>query len=116
MEKAPEESLLPGERALDVALAAGWVLRTKAEGWRRFWERLSVPPFVLWEGFPGLDRLQRALALAEKAAFTAKGFRRWLNRIRPKSEPEMTEVPLSVGGIADATERMFRTRVAWWGG
>jgi hypothetical protein len=115
-EKPSKETLLPGERALDVALAAGWVLRTKAEGWKLFCERLSVPPFLLWEGFPGLDRLQRALALADTAAFTSVGFLRWLNRIRPKGEAELTEVPLSVIGVADATEEMFRTRAAWWGG
>ncbi len=113
---APEGSLLPGERALDVALAAGYVLRTKAEGWKQFCERMSVPPFVLWREFPGLERLQRALTLAETAAFTAEGFRRWRNRIRPNGEAELTEAPLSVVGIAEATERMFRTRAAWWGG
>jgi hypothetical protein len=31
-------------RTLDLALAAGFVLKTKAEGWRVFCERLNVPP------------------------------------------------------------------------
>ncbi len=47
-------------RDWDVALVTGFVLRTKADGWRLFCKRLSVPPFLLWEGFPGLDRLQRS--------------------------------------------------------
>ena len=40
-------------RALDVALAAGYMLRTKANGWKLFCERLNVPPFLLWEIHPG---------------------------------------------------------------
>jgi hypothetical protein len=103
-------------RALDLALAAGFVLRVKAEGWKLFCKRLNVPPFVLWECFPGFDRLQRSLALAEKAAFVPEGFLRWLNRIRPAGEPARAEVPFTPRGIADATEEAFRDRVKWWGG
>jgi hypothetical protein len=104
------------QRALDLALAAGFVLRTKAEGWKLFCERLSVPPFVLWQQLPGFDRLQRALTLAERAAFAPEGFVRWLNRIRPAGEPERTEVPLTVEGMADATGELFQARVEWWSG
>ena len=104
------------ERLWDLALAAGFMLRTKADGWKLFCKRLSVPPFLLWEGFPGLDRLQRFLALAEKAAFVDEGFLRWWNRIRPAGEPAATSVPLAVEEVADATERMFRERVEWWRG
>ncbi len=103
-----------GSRRL--ALAAGFVLRTKAEGWKLFCERLNVPALVLWRLYPGLDRLQRALALAEKAAFTAEGFLRWANAVRPAGKPGWIEVLPTVEGVASATEEMFRQRVAWWRG
>ena len=104
------------QRYLDLALAAGFVLRMKAEGWKLFCARLGVPPFALWESLPGFDRLQRALNLAEKAAFVAEGFLCWLNTIRPAGEPARVEVPLTAEGLAAATEELFRQRVQWWGG
>ena len=103
-------------RFLDLALAAGYVLRAKAHGWKLFCERLNVPPFLLWEGLPGFDRLERARALAEKVAFVPEGFLRWLNAVRPAGEPELTEVPLTAEAVAAATEEAFRQRVGWWGG
>jgi hypothetical protein len=103
-------------RALDLAFAAGYMLRTKANGWKLFCERLNVPPFLLWEIHPGFDRLQLVLTMAEKAAFVPEGFLRWINRVRPKGEPELTAVPLTVEGVADETEKVFRWRVQWWGG
>jgi hypothetical protein len=105
-----------GQRALDLALAAGFVLRTKAEGWKLFCQRLNVPAFAVWEGLPGFDRLQRGLALAEQAVFKPEGFLRWWNAIRPTDEPERSEVPLTVEGMADATVRLFRESVQWWCG
>jgi hypothetical protein len=103
-------------RTLDIALAAGYMLRTKANGWKLFCERLNIPPFLVWEVHPGFDRLRVVLAMAEKAAFVPEGFLRWLNRVRPKGEPELTAVPLTVEGVADETEKAFRQRVQWWGG
>jgi hypothetical protein len=103
-------------RTLDIALAAGYMLRTKANGWKLFCERLNVPPFLHWEIHPGFDRLQGVLALTEKAAFVPEGFLRWLNRVRPKGEPELTAVPLTVEGVADEIEKAFRWCVHWWGG
>jgi hypothetical protein len=38
-------------RALELVYVAGFMLRTKAEGWKLFCARLTVPPFLLWEGF-----------------------------------------------------------------
>jgi hypothetical protein len=105
-----------GERYLNLALAAGFMLRTKAEGWKLFCERLSLPPLLLWEGYPGFDRLRRALALAEKAAFVPEGFLRWMNDVRPAGEPELTAVPLTAEGLADATAKAYREWTAWWGG
>jgi hypothetical protein len=104
------------ERYLDLALAAGFVLRTKVEGWKLFCEQLSVPPFVFWERLPGFDRLRRALDVTERAAFVAEGFLRWLNANRPAGEPERLTVPLTAEGVAAATEEFFRQRVQWWGG
>jgi hypothetical protein len=110
------------QRSLDLALAAGFVLKTKAGGWKRFCERLNVLPFRLWEGLPGFDRLQRALALAEGsdsfpgAAFTPEGMLSWLNAVRPAGELEHTEIPLTVERMADSLTKTFRESVVWWGG
>jgi hypothetical protein len=104
------------ERYLDLALAAGFLLRTKAEGWKLFCERLTIPPFAFWEGLPGFERLQHALQLSAKAAFVPEGFLRWLNRIRPAGEPELVHVPLTAEGVAVAMEEVFLERVRWWGG
>jgi hypothetical protein len=103
------------ERTVDQALAAGYALRTKMGGWTLFCKRLSLPPLLFWEGFPGLDRLQRALALAERVAFTPAGFLSWRNEIRPAGTPKLTEPPLTAEGIAEATAAAFRDRAKWWG-
>jgi hypothetical protein len=105
------------QRSLDIALAAGFVLRAMSDGWKLFCERLNLPPFWLWEKLPGFDRLQRALTVAEKAAFVPEGMVRWLNRIRPEGKPEVTvESLISAEKYADASEDLFRERVEWWGG
>jgi hypothetical protein len=105
------------DEPLDLALAAGFLLRTKADGWRLFCERLSVPAFAEWELLPGFERLQAALGLAEKAAFTRAGVARWLNGIPPEGEPQVTEEGmLSADSFADDLEAAFHRRVEWWGG
>jgi hypothetical protein len=104
------------ERTFNLALAAGFVLKTKVEGWSLFCEQMNVPPFLVWEGLPGLDRLRHAMGVAEKAAFVSEGFLRWLNHIRPAGKPELAEVPLSAEAEADAAVRMFRARVELWNG
>ena len=103
-------------RSLDVALAAGFLLKTKADGWKLFCERLNIPSLLLWEGLPGFDRLQRALNMTEEAAFRPEGFLRWLNDRRPAGAPKATELTLTVEGVADATAMMFKDRVNWWTG
>jgi hypothetical protein len=103
-------------RYFDIALASGYILRAKADGWKLFCERMTILPFLFWEMLPGFDRLQRALALAEKAAFTAEGFLRWLNRIRPKGVREWTELPITAELVAKVNEAFFRERVRWWNG
>jgi hypothetical protein len=105
------------QRSLDLALAAGFMLRTKADGWKLFCERMSIPPLAGWECLPGFDRLQRALRVAEKAAFVPEGMVRWLNAIRPQGAPEATaESLISAQGSADGLEKLFRESVASWGG
>ena len=110
----PDRSAL--DRYFDLFLASGYELRAEAEGWKLFCEKLNIPPFLLWQELPGFDRLQRALALTEKAAFTAEGLLKWLNRIRPAGEQELTEVPLTAESVAKTAAEAFRQRVEWWGG
>jgi hypothetical protein len=88
----------------------------QSDGWKLFCERSSLPPFLLWQCLPAFDRLQRYLSLAEKVAFAAERFLRWLNAVRPAGEPELTEVPLTVERVADATAKVFHARVEWWSG
>jgi len=104
-------------RRLDLVLAAGFVLRAKADGWKLFCERRSIPPFWLWDGLPGFDRVRRAVDLAGEAAFTREGMRSWLNGIRHAGKPEVTEAELiSAAAYADRLEALFRRQVGWWGG
>jgi hypothetical protein len=104
------------QRRWNLTLAAGFVLKVKADGWKLFCEQLTVPPFATWTDLPGFDRLERALALAEHAGFLPAGMVRWLNDVRPAGTPALSTVPLTVEGIADATAKMFQDRVDWWGG
>jgi hypothetical protein len=104
------------QRSLDLAYAAGFVFRTKVEGWSLFCGRLSIPPFLVWEGLPGINRLRSALDLARDAAFAREGFLRWLNDVRPAGEPELTDYPLTAEAVADETEKLFQARVEWWSG
>ena len=97
-------------------LASGYLLRSTAEGWKLFCARLNVPPFLHWEMLPGFERLQRALTLTERVAFVPEGFLRWLNRIRPKGEPELTELPITAEAVAKANDRALQERIRWWGG
>jgi hypothetical protein len=106
----------PSVRRLELAHAAGYVLRTKMGGWKLFCERMSVPHALLWESLPGFDQLQRTLALSETGSFTPERFLRWLNDVRSREKPELTEVSLTVERVADATMELFRACVKWWGG
>jgi hypothetical protein len=111
-----EEGRSATERLLGVALAAGFLLKSKADGWKLFCARLGVPPLAAWAGLPGLARLERALALAERAAFAPEDMVRWLNDVRPAGAPAVTDLPWTAAEAAAGIERLFRERVAWWGG
>src|SRR5262249_32534891 len=92
---------------LNLALARGYKLKTKAAGWQRFCGRLTVPPFATWEMLPGFDRLRRALKLAESAAVLPEGMLRWVNmELRPEGAPEATELRFTAEAVADETEAM----------
>jgi hypothetical protein len=111
------------ERSLDLYRAQGFILRTKAAGWKLFCERMGFSPFGLWQYVPGLDRLQRALDIVEGTpdqpgyAFTPLGIVLWLNSIRPADRPEATESNIiTAEGFADSLEATFQERVRWWGG
>jgi hypothetical protein len=99
-----------------LALAAGFILKTKADGWKLFCERMTIPPFTFWKGLPGFARLKRALARAEEAAFVPEGFLRWLNDVRPPGQPELSDVPLTVEGVADAIATRYREGINRLGG
>lgn len=71
---AETPAMSAGERWFRQAMAVGFVLKRKTEGWKLFCERLNIPPFLLWQEFPGFQRLQIALDLTEKAAFVQRGF------------------------------------------
>ncbi len=102
------------ERSRDLALAAGFLLRAKANGWTHFCEQMQVPPFLLWESLPGFTHLKYALALAEDFAFTIEEFLKWLNRLRSMSAQKL--IGVSAAEVAAEYEEAFRCGVQWWGG
>jgi hypothetical protein len=103
-------------RDSDVLLAHGFILKTKATGWKLWCERRGLPPFGLWMQLPGFDRLKRALDLTENspfgpATFTDQMFLIWLNRIRPLEPAETTEMNCTAERYAAELEEMFQERV-----
>ena len=109
-----EEEMAACETDRRLWLAEGYLLKTKADGWKLFCERLNVPPFVIWQQLPGFERLQISLRLAENAAFVPEGFLRWLNDERPDGSPEITTVPITAVKVADELEKVYREGVRWW--
>jgi hypothetical protein len=104
------------DRCFDLVLAAGYALRTNAEGWKLFCQRRNLPPFVLWESLPGFQRWRRTLERSEEVAFEPEGFLCWLNRVRPEGAPERDEVSLTAESVAADLERLFQQSVRSWGG
>jgi hypothetical protein len=104
------------DRFLHITLGRGFLFKTKMNGWKLFCERMGIPPFLLWEPLPGFARLQRAIRIAEQAAFTPEGMVKMLNRIRPKGKEEVTAAALMTPEkYAEDCEAVFRTRAEWWG-
>ena len=95
---------------------AGWMLQTKANGWKLFCERWNVPPMLVWEALPGFERLQRFLARAEKSAFRPARIVQWLNRDRAADKPEATEASiLTAEKFANDLDATFQERSRRWG-
>lgn len=117
-----DEESLPN-RMFDFYLAQGFILKTKVDGWKMFCERLSLPPFGVWQLLPGFQRFRLAVQRLEDQGgryalvFRAEGMLRWLRKIRPKGAPvPSAENLISANRIADELDQEFRERVAWWGG
>jgi hypothetical protein len=110
-----DRKLAGGLTPAELKSVAALMLRTKVDGWKLFCQRLNVPPFLLWEAFPGLERLQRALAKSQEFAFTKEDMLRWLNTLRPVGRPKMTQLLFTAEGVADAHESTFRQRAEWFG-
>jgi hypothetical protein len=111
------------KRKFDLYLVQGFMLQTKAAGWKLFCERLGISPVGLWQYLPGVERLQRHLNIAEGTpdrpgpAFTPESMVRWLNTVRPSGDPVATEADLiTAARLADALDAGFRFCVEWWGG
>jgi hypothetical protein len=111
-----------GQRGVDLALATGYLLKARADGWKLFCERMGVPPFAVWELLPGYKRLRFAMNLAKGTpelpgpAFLPEGMIVWLNEIRPAGEPEVRELTATPEYYADAFEKVYRERAASWSG
>jgi hypothetical protein len=120
---AKKRNLTSKDRASGVFLAQGFMLRTKAAGWKLFCERMSISPFGIWQYLPGFERLQCELNIVEGtldrpgSAYTPKGVVCWLNTVRPSGDPEVTEARIMTAErCANSLDTMFRERVKWWGG
>jgi hypothetical protein len=109
------EGLKPEKRTLGMTLAAGCILREKANGWVLFCERIGVPLYHLWEVLPGFERLKRDLKLAETLSFSRDGLLHWCNQKRKPGEREIKQV-ISAETCANESEGMYREQVEWWGG
>ena len=121
---ATDDDSTGGERSflqgfLASALAAGYLLKTKAGGWKLFCERLGALSFMTLDfvGLRGMDRLKDALEFAEKCSFTRKGMARWCNAIRSPDSPQMTEAEIPTAeNSAKVLESLFRRSVEHHGG
>ncbi len=94
-------------RLCETALAAAYILRSGVDAWRIFCERLGVPPYFAWEWLPGHERLQHALAQAEKQSFTPDEFVRWLDEVKPAGWPEIRFDPCDPDKAADWYQKLF---------
>jgi hypothetical protein len=109
-------------RFLRLAMADGFLVKTKVAGWRLWCDRRHLPPFAMWEILPGWRRLKRAIEHAEGTptlpgcAFVADGMLRWLNSILPKGAEPIAELRCTPEGIASELERWYRDRLYWHGG
>jgi hypothetical protein len=112
------------QRWMHLMLAAGYMVKSRADGWELFCKRRHVPPFLLFELMPGYRRLRSVLDLLNGTpdlpgpAFTAAGMVRFLKDIhREKGRGELTEADIfTAEGIADQLDATFREIVERRGG
>jgi hypothetical protein len=98
-------------KLLDHMLAAGLRLTQKRRGWQLFCRDLQVPPFALWEVYPGYLRLRRTMVMAKSRAFTPHGYRRWMNSIRPKGAKKLKTPPIAAEETAKELKAQFEAKV-----
>ncbi len=117
------EPLTTFDRARGLVLAAGFMLKTKVDGWKLCCGRLNVPHFLLWSVYPRFSRLQSALDVLTGTddfpgpAFEAEGMVRFFNRLRLPEAPQATaERLISAEKLADELEAAYCNRAKWWGG
>ncbi len=103
-------------RFFRMALSWGYILKTRAAGWKLFCERRHFPPFARWKRKPGWDRLYRALETAEKAAFSDEEFIAFFNGQQSNGEAKLTISPFAAAATASALDWFFKESVREWGG
>lgn len=106
----------PWRRAHDIRRASAYRLHAKAQGWVQCCESMTVPAFRVWELFPGYERLQAGIAMAEQDRFNADEMLAWLNRVRPKDQPPSPSLNLSIAGFAESVRQLLAVRTAFWNG
>jgi hypothetical protein len=99
-----------GERMLDAALIFGYLFKVNREGWRLFCAGRRLEPELLWSCQPGYDTVERAAQMAERAAFTAEGVVRHLERGSGKPARAVTAEE-----VAGTLEEVMKARAEWWG-
>ncbi len=95
------------ERWARMAKIFGYRLRIKWLGWVRFCEEMTVPPRHFWVGLPGLDRIERALEVAETVACSDAEFVALANALRKPDRPPIADVRVTVEAAAAALRQMF---------
>lgn len=104
------------DRTMDIALAAGFQLNLYWHAWQLFCKDLSVSPLKLWETLAGFDRVQQAITLAERVAFSREEMYEWLLQIRPGDKNEREPVVETPEVIAESLQQAFDKSAQLWGG
>jgi hypothetical protein len=85
-----------GRLLLNIALAFGYTFKVKLAGWRRFCADHHLDAEACWSGLPGLERIKRAEALAQVAAFLPEGMARF-REMRGQDPGLMTAASVAAG-------------------
>jgi hypothetical protein len=122
-EKGEKSEWTTVDRFRDMYLVQGFILKTKAAGWKLFCERLGFRPFAVWEELPGFDWFQGSLRIVEGTdgrpgeAFSEDDMLGWIKRsIDRKGTLEVVEVKLlTAEAYAGDCEEAFRKRADFHG-